>query len=233
MQPDITWTEVAVRLLLTLVAGAIIGTNRGEHRSPAGLRTTILVCLTASASMILGNLLIGTSGRAPNSFVTMDVMRLPLGILTGMGFIGAGAILHQGSMVLGVTTAATLWFTTLMGFCFGAGEHGLGMSLLGLGVFVLWCLEWVEVRWKRPRQATLIVMISREGPSREEITHAAESNGHKLSASAVSYTEEGEEAHFDVYWRASQQDTELPNYIAELARRSGVKKLHWTPAAKA
>ncbi len=55
---------------------------------------------------------------------------------------------------------------------------------------------------------------------------AAESIGHKLSASAVSYTEEGEEAHFDVYWRASQQDTELPNYIAELARRSGVKKLH-------
>jgi putative Mg2+ transporter-C (MgtC) family protein len=143
MQPDITWTEVAVRLLLTLVAGAIIGTNRGEHRSPAGLRTTILVCLTASASMILGNLLIGTSRRAPNSFVTMDVMRLPLNF-NRHGFIGAGAILHQGSMVLGVTTAATLWFTTLMGFCFGAGEHGLGMSLLGLGVFVLWCLEWLK-----------------------------------------------------------------------------------------
>jgi putative Mg2+ transporter-C (MgtC) family protein len=143
----------------------------------------------------------------------MDVMRLPLGILTGMGFIGAGAILHQGSMVLGVTTAATLWFTTLMGFCFGAGEHGLGMSLLGLGVFVLWGLEWIEVRWKRPQQATLIVMISREGPSREEITHAAESNGHKLSASVVSYSEEGEEAHFD-------------RLLACLAARHRIAKLH-------
>ena len=84
--------------------------------------------LTASASMILGNVLIGTSGRAPNSFVTMDVMRLPLGILTGMGFIGAGAILHQGNMVLGVTAAVTSWVTTLVGSCFGAGEHGLGMK---------------------------------------------------------------------------------------------------------
>jgi putative Mg2+ transporter-C (MgtC) family protein len=58
-------------------------------------------------------------GKTPYSFVSMDVMRLPLGILTGMGFIGAGAIPHKGNMVLGVATAATLWFTTLMGFCFG------------------------------------------------------------------------------------------------------------------
>ena len=88
-------------LLLTLVAGAIVGVNRSERGRAAGFRTTILVCLTASASMILGNLLLGTTGRPFNSFVTMDVMRLPLGILTGMGFIGAGAILHRANMVTG------------------------------------------------------------------------------------------------------------------------------------
>ena len=76
--------------------------------APLASRTTILVCLTASASMILGNLLLGTLGRATDTLVRMDVMRLPLGILTGMGFIGAGAILHRGNVVVGVTTAATL-----------------------------------------------------------------------------------------------------------------------------
>jgi putative Mg2+ transporter-C (MgtC) family protein len=84
--------------------------------------------------------------------VTMDVMRLPLGILTVMGFIGAGAILHKGNAVSGVTTAATLWFTTLMGFCFGSGEILLGSCLLGLGVVVLWCLEWLEMRWKQRQE---------------------------------------------------------------------------------
>jgi len=70
--------EIAIRLLLTLVAGAIVGVNRSERGRAAGFRTTILVCLTASASMILGNFLLGTTGRPFNSFVTMDVMRLPL-----------------------------------------------------------------------------------------------------------------------------------------------------------
>ena len=172
---------------MTFVAGAIIGVNRGEHGRPAGLRTTVLVCLTASASMILANLLLRTAGKAPDSFVTMDVMRLPLGILTGMGFIGAGAILHKESMVLGVTTASTLWYTTLMGFCFGAGEFALGVSLLALGILVLWCLEWVETHLKQRQEATLTVRVSQAGPSQDVIVHALESQGCKLSTQAVWY----------------------------------------------
>jgi putative Mg2+ transporter-C (MgtC) family protein len=163
--------EIAIRLLLTLVAGAIVGINRSERGRAAGFRTTILVCLTASASMILGNLLLGTTGRPFNSFVTMDVMRLPLGILTGMGFIGAGAILHRANMVTGVTTAATLWFTTVMGFCFGAGEFLLGAWMLGLSILVLWCMQWVEARWKQRQEGTLMVLVEPNGPS-----HTADRN---------------------------------------------------------
>ena len=111
--------------------------------------------------MILGNLLLGTTGRPFNSFVTMDVMRLPLGILTGMGFIGAGAILHRANMVTGVTTAATLWFTTVMGFCFGAGEFLLGAWMLGLSILVLWCMQWVEARWKQRQEPALMVLVQR------------------------------------------------------------------------
>ena len=129
-----------LRLVITLAAGAIIGFNRGEHARPAGLRTTILVCLAASASMIQVNLLLSMSNQK-QSLVTLDLMRLPLGILSGMGFIGGGAILRRGNLVLGVTTAATLWYTTVMGLCIGGGQIRLGLMLLGLAVFVLWGLK--------------------------------------------------------------------------------------------
>jgi uncharacterized membrane protein YhiD involved in acid resistance len=95
MQTEIAWWEVAVRLLLSSAAGATLGANRTEYGRAAGLRTTVLVCLTASAGMVLANLLLNTTGKTPDSFISLDVMRLPLGILTGMGFIGAGAILHN------------------------------------------------------------------------------------------------------------------------------------------
>ena len=82
MQIEIGPADIAVRLLLTLISGAVLGLNRSDRGRAAGFRTTILVCLTASASMILGNLLLGASGRTTDTLVRMDVMRLPLGILT-------------------------------------------------------------------------------------------------------------------------------------------------------
>ena len=122
MPVTLDWEHVALRLILTVAAGFVIGFNRGEHGRPAGMRTTLLVCLAASLSMIQANLLMNSVGKAHDSFVILDLMRLPLGILSGMGFIGAGAILRKDSLVLGVTTAATLWFTTMMGLCFGGGQ---------------------------------------------------------------------------------------------------------------
>ncbi len=83
--------EILLRLVLTVAAGLAIGWNRGEHGRPAGMRTTLLVCLAASLSMLQANSMMGSVGRASDSFVMIDVMRLPLGVLSGMGFIGAGA----------------------------------------------------------------------------------------------------------------------------------------------
>ena len=108
MPVEITWQTIALRILLTLVAGTLLGTNRSKHGHPAGLRTTLLVTLAASISMIQMNLLLPTNGKPHDSYAVMDLMRLPLGILTGVGFIGAGAIVRKGDMVTGVTTAATM-----------------------------------------------------------------------------------------------------------------------------
>src|ERR1700742_4638563 len=140
LQP--TWQDLAIRLALATASGAIIGLNREHRRRPAGLRTTTLVALAAAVAMVQVNLLLAQEGKASDSMVVLDLMRLPLGILSGMGFIGAGAIIRKESIVLGVTTAATLWFTTVMGLCFGGGQLALGSAALLLGIGTLWGLKF-------------------------------------------------------------------------------------------
>jgi hypothetical protein len=79
MPLNIGWGEIALRLALTVAAGILIGLNRSEHGHAAGLRTTLLVCLAASLSMLQVNLLLSMIGKTPSSFAVMDLMRLPLG----------------------------------------------------------------------------------------------------------------------------------------------------------
>jgi putative Mg2+ transporter-C (MgtC) family protein len=124
MPITIEWPEIALRLALTVVAGTLIGLNRSEHGHSAGLRTTLLVCLAASVSMIQVNLLLPIAGKSPDSFAVLDLMRLPLGILSGMGFIGAGAIVRTGSLVRGLTTAATYGLSRSWD-CASAGVNSL------------------------------------------------------------------------------------------------------------
>src|ERR1700675_3457283 len=158
MPLNIGWGEIALRLALTVAAGILIGINRSEHGHAAGLRTTLLVCLAASLSMLQVNLLLPIAGKTSSSFAAMDLMRLPLGILSGMGFIGAGAIVRKDNFVHGLTTAATLWFVTGLGLCFGGGQLALGLVGLGLGVLVLEGLKRVENQWRKDRNASLRVV---------------------------------------------------------------------------
>jgi len=130
---------------------------------------------------------LATAGKTADSFVTLDLMRLPLGILSGMGFIGAGAIVRRDNLVLGITTAATLWFVTVIGLCFGGGQLRLGLAALALGSAVLWGLKWLEQRTKRDRRAELTVVTTPDGPSEKDIracVAASESSsiGHHLQA---------------------------------------------------
>src|SRR5271170_101184 len=104
-------------------------------------------------------------GRSSTSFVMLDLMRLPLGILSGMGFIGAGAILRKDDMVRGVTTAATLWFVTLMGLCFGGGQLRLGIAAFLLGMTVLSVFKWVERRVPQDREALIKLEVGPDGPN--------------------------------------------------------------------
>lgn len=169
MPLELSWFDIALRLALTLLASAIIGFNRGARGHAAGLRTTILVGLAASVAMVQANILLPVSGKTPGSFAVMDLMRLPLGILTGVGFIGGGTILKKGDLVTGVTTAATLWLVTVIGLCFGGGQMILGMAATGLAVFTLWGLKWVDVMIPREHRARLIISCTPHWSVTEEI----------------------------------------------------------------
>ena len=168
MPLTLSWTDVAVRLLLTAIAGAVIGFNRGARGHAAGLRTTTLVGLAAAVAMIQANMLLSVSGKTPASFGVMDLMRLPLGILTGVGFIGGGAILKRGELVTGVTTAATLWMMTVVGLCLGGGQIGLGIAATTLAVGTLWGMKWVDVRLPREHRAAVVIKTTRDSAAAGE-----------------------------------------------------------------
>ncbi|MBU6464135.1 MAG: MgtC/SapB family protein [Bradyrhizobium sp.] len=152
-----SWLDITLRLALTMLAGAIIGFNRGARGHAAGFRTTILVGLAAAVAMIQANILLPVSGKTSESFAVMDLMRLPLGILTGVGFIGGGTILKKGDLVTGVTTAATLWLMTVIGLCLGGGQLVLGTIATALAVLTLWVLKWVDLVIPREHRAKLTV----------------------------------------------------------------------------
>lgn len=157
MQLEPTWLDIALRLALTMIASGLLGWDRGEHGRPAGVRTTVLVGLASCIAMVVGNLALSTSGKTDASFASADVLRMPLGILTGIGFIGAGAILKRGTSVEGLTTASTLWLATVLGIAFGAGFLLVGAAGGACGFLVVSLLGKVKRIRPRHYRGTLTV----------------------------------------------------------------------------
>lgn len=157
MPLHLSLSDIAIRLLLTMLAGIVIGIERETRGHAAGLRTTVLVGLAASVAMIQANILLQTGGRTEGAFADMDILRLPLGILTGVGFIGAGVILKRGDVIIGTSTAVTLWVMTAIGLAFGGGQLILGGAATGLAMATLWGLRWLGRRIPREHIAVLVL----------------------------------------------------------------------------
>jgi len=201
-----TWGDIGLRLLLTLMAGALIGLNRGVRGHAAGLRTTILVGLAASVAMIQANILLPVGGKTASSFGVMDLMRMPLGILTGVGFIGAGTILRRGDMITGVTTAATLWVTTVIGLCFGGGQLELGCCATGLTVFTLWALVVLDVRIPRDHRAMLCLEVDPGSLSTTRLSELIAPFGCRAALRKQSVCEDSRQIRlcFEISWRQAE-----------------------------
>ena len=230
---QLSWTDAAVRLALAIVAGVVIGFNREERSQAAGLRTTVLVCLAACLAMVLANLLLDTSGKDQSKFAQIDVLRLPLGILSGIGFIGAGAIVKRGDIVNGVTTAATIWFMTVVGLCFGAGQVVLGIAATAIVYVLLWALRWVDLRMPRKFRAGLTVVAERARFAEADLRGAIEAGGRRITFWAVKYEDGAEryEARTELEWRGHEADRgQEPEFVKTIAQNPAVLKADWEPA---
>lgn len=219
--------EIALRLLLTLLASAAIGYEREERGKAAGLRTTILVGLAACLAMIEANLLLSTTGKTDSSFSTMDTMRLPLGILSGVGFIGGGAILKRGRNLVGVTTAATLWFATVLGLVFGAAEYPLGIGGSLVGIAVVRGLKLMEPRMRRKRAGRAVVDFDPGEVAAAEVTAAVERAGLMITHQSFERQANLETRKYEVRWYATDADHEVPEPLLALSGRKGVVRVDW------
>jgi len=132
--------SIMVRLILSAVLGGVIGMERELHRHEAGLRTHILVCMGSSLIM-LTSLYVFDIYKGIN---VVDPSRIAAGAITGIGFIGAGAIIRAGMSVKGLTTAASLWITAAVGLAVGCGFYLAGILASLISVIVLLFLGNVE-----------------------------------------------------------------------------------------
>jgi putative Mg2+ transporter-C (MgtC) family protein len=222
-------TDIALRLALTVIVGLMLGYNRGGHGKAAGFRTTLLVCLAASVAMMQVNLLLPLAGRMPDSFVMNDLMRLPLGTLTGVGFIGGGAILRRGSLVVGVTTAATLWLGTVIGLCIGGGQIALGLAATVLGLFALWVLKWVEGTLRQESYARFSIQTDGTEPTDQELRRRIDDAGLSIVRCeiAVDRARDCRTLIFVLRETRLASDTKPPRLMAELSSETGIVKLQW------
>jgi len=134
-------SEIFLRLILAAVLGAIVGLDRERHNQPAGLRTHIILVTGSALAMTLSiNLSMQFLNLAPNG----DPARLAAQVLSGIGFLGAGAIMRYGPNIKGLTTATSLWTMAVIGLVVGAGYYWVGIGATALLLTSLTLLNWVE-----------------------------------------------------------------------------------------
>jgi putative Mg2+ transporter-C (MgtC) family protein len=139
---DLSDLELARRLLVAAALGGLIGIERELRQKSAGLRTNMLIAVGSALFTVMSIELSDAAGADPT--------RITSQIVTGVGFLGAGAILRTGGSVQGLTTAATIWVNAAVGVAAGGGEYHLAVIATGVTLvvlLVLWPLEQMVDRW--------------------------------------------------------------------------------------
>jgi len=132
-----TTTQSLLNLLLALLLGAAVGLERQLRKHPAGLHTNALVCLGAAAYVMVGLMTFDGTGPA----------RIAGQVVTGVGFICAGVIWHQGATVRGLNTAATIWCSAAIGILAGLNHNVMAIVAAAVLLFANVMLHWIEHRF--------------------------------------------------------------------------------------
>jgi len=185
-QPVPSILEMSLRLVLSVILGGVVGWEREVHGRPAGLRTHILVCMGAAIFTMVSVAFTGERS---------DPSRIASQVVTGIGFLGAGTIIRQGSVVRGLTTAASLWTVAAIGVAVGTGGALYYLAIIGTAVVfatlgVINRIEHQLIAARRPRE----LVVTARGPEERicPIIEAAMAGGAEVASTRSEPAEEPE-----------------------------------------
>jgi putative Mg2+ transporter-C (MgtC) family protein len=183
-------------LLIALGAGALIGLERSYHGRPAGFRTHALVCVSSSALMLVTVYQEQWFRSSVSDTVSLDPTRMAQGIMTGIGFLGAGVIFKEGLTVRGLTTAASIWITAAIGILAGIGFYFPLIVATVLTLGTLSVFRWIEAKMPAQFYARLVVKFARDSTMREDELRRFVAD-HGFSVANLSYRYNAEAGFFE------------------------------------
>ena len=228
---------VFMNLVGALLLGFLVGYERSYHGRAAGMRTYGLVCIASCALTVIvgypaywyGGHSLGTG--APT--IPPDPTRVIQGIVTGVGFLGAGVIMKEGLNISGLTTAASIWTASAIGVLVGVGFYAAAMLLTVLSAG---CMMWASrvENWLPSRHAIAIVMRYRQGftPQESKLAEATLERGYEIAPGSFSiYYDHGQlEWRFVAVALGKGKGMPLSRLAQELAQSEGVERFNVTHA---
>jgi len=214
--------EFVVKILGALAAGSLIGLERTYHGRPAGFRTHALVCMASAALMLLNDLQTTALTATMLETIRTDPTRMAQGIMTGIGFLGAGLIFREGATVRGLTTAASIWITAAIGILFGVAYYPAAIltTVLVLGVLAVFDkLEDLIPGQIYTRQ--ILSFEARNAMSEDELRKMLGDFGFSLRDLTYALTEDGRKFEYRV--TTLTRDRENIGRVAEHLR--GIEKI--------
>lgn len=222
--PDLSAAEVVLRVVLAAVLGGAIGAEREIREREAGLRTHLLVSVGAALFTLVSAYAWNDFAFSLQSGVTLDPTRISAQIVTGIGFLGAGAIIRQGLSVRGLTTAATLWVVAAIGLASGAGYYWAAVVTTALVLVSLWPLRIaareLAVRI-RPGEPRLFVELTTGGGA-APVLEALEGLDVRIDAFRIDDDRDGRHVALDVAVPDERREAVVPA-LARLDKVTGVR----------
>ena len=222
--------EMVWRMLAALAAGGIIGLERTYRGRAAGFRTHALVCLASSLLMLVTVYESHWFSSGPGARVVVDPTRMAQGIMTGIGFLGAGVIVKEGLSVRGLTTAASIWITASIGILTGIGFYfaaGIG-TVATLGTLSLF--RWIEGRMPAEFYANFLVRFQRESVMPEEdLRRLIAEHGFDVANMSYRIAGQGKEFEYQMVLRTLHA-ANVQNFSARLAAEPSVTEFRIAPA---
>lgn len=220
----ISWQEITIRVLLAAMFGAFIGLERERKDWAAGLRTHMMVSVGSCLIMIVSSFGFSDILGTPN--VNLDPSRIAAQVVSGIGFLGAGAILFskQGT-IRGLTTAAGLWTVAAIGLATGSGLYFAAGSTTLLAIVILWGLQPIEKKFlKKFRHVSLRIVVNNSMKQSELLKMF--SMHPEVRIQSFSCEREDETYTLLITFENSSLDI-YQNIIDELRENTQVKQFHW------